>query len=209
MYSKIHPRVVTSWNVGRGRKSSQTPMDVFFMSLAVLKHGGSWDILSKVFDMKAPTFERVISGYMKVVSKILVEMFVDNVPNEYPMDHLHALKSTIRYFESAIEAVDVTFQMANRPSGNMQEGKKYFSGKHKLYGYKMEVAVRPNGLASAFSPHYPGSVSDTSILTQRISEHRFRTEKCIEDQEITEEEDSDSENPSYWAVLADKGYQGA
>ena len=28
----------------------------------------------------------------------------------------------------------------------------------KLYGFKVEVAVRKNGLASAFSPHFPGSV---------------------------------------------------
>ena len=99
--------------------------------------------------------------------------------------------------------------MANRPSGSMQEGKKCFPEKHKFYSYKMEVAARPNRLASIFSPHYPSSVFDISILTQRISEHQFLTEKCNKDQEITEKEDSNSENPSHWAVLADKGYQGA
>jgi len=85
--------------------------------------------------------------------------------------------------------VDVTFQQANRPSGNMQEGKKYFSGKHHLYGYKFELSVRPNGLASAYSQHHPGSVADITILESRL--------------------DINKRHPNYWAVLLDKGYQGS
>ncbi len=55
---------------------------------------------------------------------------------------------------------DVTFQEANRPSGIMQEGTVFVSGKHKLYGFKVVVAIKPNGLASTFSRLYSGSVSD-------------------------------------------------
>ena len=65
-----------------------------------------------------------------------------------------------------LKAIDVTFQQANRPSGNMQEGKTYFSGKRKLYGFKFEVAVRANGISCAFSKHFPGSVSDISIMQE-------------------------------------------
>lgn len=213
LYAKIQAHVSACWNVGRGRKSTFKPMDVFFMSLAVLKHGGSWDVLAKVFEMKTPTFERLICGFIKAVSKELVELFVSPVSRAYSMECLQEHKTTFKNFPCAIEAIDVTFQQSNRPSGNMQEGKRYFSGKHKLYGYKMEVCVRPNGLASAFSQHYPGSVSDITIMSQRIEEHKFRTEKVSEDKELTDDEDEDSADEgttqTHWAILADKGYQGA
>lgn len=41
VYSLLETHINNNWNVGRGRKYSCTPMDVFFMVLAVLKHGGS------------------------------------------------------------------------------------------------------------------------------------------------------------------------
>lgn len=62
--------------------------------------------------------------------------------------------------DDARYAVDVTFQQRNRPSGNMAEGKRHFSGKKKMYGCKVEVSVVPTGLAIGCVEHYPGSVSD-------------------------------------------------
>lgn len=209
LYAKIHEGLVTRWNVGRGRKTVQTPMDVFFMTLVVLKTGGAWDVVSRVFEIKTPTFDRMITGFLPVAAKVLCERFVEPVAQAYSMQCLEEGNTRFQYFPTAIEAIDVTFQQANRPSGNMQEGKKYFSGKHKLYGYKVEVAVRPNGFAAAFSPHYPGSVSDISIMSRRIEEHRFRTEKADEDKDMTDDENEEGNSHTHWAVLADKGYQGA
>lgn len=40
---------------------------------------------------------------------------------------------------------DETFQESNLPSQNMDGRKKYVSGKHKLYGYKVEISVLPIG----------------------------------------------------------------
>ena len=53
----------------------------------------------------------------------------------------------------------------------MQEGKRNFSGKHKMYGYKMEVAGLPNGFAAACNSHFPGS--DISILMQCLDEIKW------------------------------------
>eukprot|EP00171_Calliarthron_tuberculosum_P022852 IDg22852t1 len=102
------------------------------------------------------------------------------------MTHLQEQGNTFKNYKYAVEAIDVTFQQTNRPFGNMAEGKKYFSGKHKLYGYKVEVSVRPNGLAAAYSKHYPGSVSDITILTKRMEEHKWRLEKSEEDKDISD-----------------------
>ena len=59
----------------------------------------------------------------------------------------------------------------------MQEVKAYFPRKRKLYGYKVEVAVRPVGIGSDFRKHYPRSVSDILILYDRIKNRKHRLEK--------------------------------
>lgn len=41
----------------------------------------------------------------------------------------------------------------------------------------MELAVRPNRLASVFSRHYPGSVSDLTIMDERVKLHEKRLKK--------------------------------
>lgn len=40
LYGKFHEFIVTNWNVVRGRKSSYKPMDMLFMLLTTVKHGG-------------------------------------------------------------------------------------------------------------------------------------------------------------------------
>lgn len=179
------------------------------MFLAVLKYGGSWDVLANVFKMKAPTFERLILGFIRAASPVLSGICVTPISQSYSMEGLREENTMFKNFPVAIEAIDITFQQASSPSGNMLEGKRYFSGKHKLYGYKIEVAVRPNGLASAFSAHRPGSVSDIAIMTQRVEEHTFRAEKFGADKDIDDGEDSDGEASTHRGILADKGYQGA
>lgn len=69
----------------------------------------------------------------------------------------------------------------------MQEGKKYLSGNHKLYGCKTEVSVRPNGMAVSCSAHYPGSVEDISIMQEILENHRTRLENSNIESEFDDE----------------------
>lgn len=80
------------------------------------------------------------------------------------MNEMDGNNQLFKHFPFCFEAIAVTFQQANRPFGYIKEGKFYVSGKHKLYGFKVEFALRPNGFASAFSKRYPGSTSDLSIM---------------------------------------------
>ena len=93
-------------------------------------------------------------------------------------------------------------------SGSIEEGKKYFSGKHKLYGYKVEVSVLPCGLALGARLHEPGSVSDLVIFQQMQSFHRKQLRKTSEEADIFDEGPLSERYPNHWAVLTDKGYQG-
>lgn len=49
IYFALEERIRSHWNVGQGRKYSHTQMDVFFMTLSVLKYGGSWDFSAQMF----------------------------------------------------------------------------------------------------------------------------------------------------------------
>ena len=69
------------------------------------------------------------------------------------MSDLRESQHDFKSFPKALHATDVTFQQAFRPSGSIEEGKRYFSSKHKLYGYKVDVSVLPNGLALDMTPH--------------------------------------------------------
>lgn len=66
----------------------------------------------------------------------------------------------IKNLNYARYATYVTFQQSNPPSENMAEGKNYFSGKHKLYGYKVELSILPIGNFIRCTNHHPGSLSD-------------------------------------------------
>lgn len=62
-----------------------------------------------------------------------------------------------RYFSYVRYDTDNIIQQALRYSGSMQEGKLYFKGNHKLYGFKINIFGLPNGLATVFLEHYTGS----------------------------------------------------
>lgn len=61
---------------------------------------------------------------------------------------------------------DVTFQQSNRPSGIMEEGKAYYSGRNNLNWYKVEVCILPNGLNIGCSKNYPGAIADIDIFAK-------------------------------------------
>ena len=77
-----------------------------------------------------------------------------------------------KHFSVACYATDVTFQPSFRCSGSLEEGKKYFSRKHKQYGYKIEISVILNSTAIGCSAHEPGSVSDLTICQRMQYSHK-------------------------------------
>ena len=92
------------------------------------------------------------------------------------MKELHANGHVFNFYPMARYARDVTFQTAFRPSGSVEEGTRYSSGKHKLYGFKVEVSVTPNGFAVGSSMHEPGSVSDL-VIFQEMQWFHHRTQR--------------------------------
>lgn len=84
------------------------------------------------------------------------------------MRQLSSQGKQFRNHSHALCATDVTFQQTNRQSRNHQESKLYFSAKHMLYGFKVEVSVLLNGLAIGSSLQRPGSISDLTMFGEAI-----------------------------------------
>ena len=109
-----------------------------------------------------------------------------------------------KHYPCALYATDVRFQMANRPTGNHQESKVYFSNKHKLYGYKEEASVTANGKCVHLSKHYKGSCHDLTIFKDQYHHYEKLNLKKDNDKQLHNDKDQDN-----WAILMDKGYQGS
>ncbi|ETV68209.1 hypothetical protein H257_15788 [Aphanomyces astaci] len=100
------------------------------------------------------------------------------------------------HFLYALYAVDVKFQPSNLPAGRFAEQKHYFSGKHHLYGYKIETAVSPDGRCVAMSTADAGSVHDLTIMNSR--HHSL----------LPDHGEQDAQHRGSWACLVDMGYNG-
>ena len=105
---------------------------MFFMTLMVLKHASQWDHAARMFNIKGPTFERLIMEFILMLSEFVYQAFLKNGFVDWSMAAMLARDSESKKFPFARYATDVTFQQGFRPSGSVREGKKHFTGKHKL-----------------------------------------------------------------------------
>lgn len=81
-------------------------------------------------------------------------------------------------FRFAQYAMDVTFQQANRRSGNIVEGTKHFSGTHRIYGHKGELSVISIDLCTGWTQRYPRSSAHFKIFWQNSDFHEGASKKC-------------------------------
>lgn len=67
----IEEYVSKNWNVSRGNGKQQKPQNGLFMTLNVLKHGQKWNFTSRLLSGKCFTFERLITGLLRMTSEYL------------------------------------------------------------------------------------------------------------------------------------------
>ena len=205
----IEDYVSKNWNVGRGKRTLYKAQDVLFMTHTVLKHGQQWNFTARLFSVKCSTFERLITGFLRMLSEYMYDICVARVEEKWTMAKCRLEDRAFSNSEYGRYAVDVNFQQSNRPSGSVSEGKRYFSGKHNLYGYKVEASVLLTGLAIGCTENYPGSVSDLEIFRRNRPFHEEASKRGARDLRYTDGGRLSEFMDDYWAILADKGYQGA
>ncbi|ETP37585.1 hypothetical protein F442_14612 [Phytophthora nicotianae P10297] len=208
LWSQVRMHISENWNVGRGRKCEQTPKNVFFMVLTVLKHCGKWDVVASIFRFKTGAFQKMILSFAGVIAPFLYDRFVASVANKFTMEQLVLGGNTFDHHPYPRYATDVTFQQSNMPSGKMKERASYYSAKHHLHGHKVEVSVLPNGLALNCTKHYLGIKADIEIFRHNHAFHLQHLLKSSSERNMTDEGPMKDKYPDSWCVLADKGYQG-
>jgi hypothetical protein len=83
------------------------------MTLTVLKHGGTWDFLATPFKIKAPTFEKLVTGFIDKLVPYLYDKFVDKLRKDMSMEELNGNNRRFTWHPQALYATDVTFQQTN------------------------------------------------------------------------------------------------
>ena len=205
LWSMVEVPLVSAWTTGRGRKSKTNAKDSLLMALCVLKHYDTWAKHAMDFNMGTATFEKMIMKVVTVIEPVLKKLLIK------PVSMTEQIQSNQRFtnYPYSLYATDVKFQPSNRPMGRFSEQTHYFSGKHKLYGVKIECSVAYPGVAVDLSEHHPGSVSDFTIFRNRIDIHKRMLRKTEGEQSNLDHGEGFADFPDYWAVLVDMGYQGA
>jgi hypothetical protein len=207
LFALVEPTIMSYWGVGRGRRYEVGAHDAFFIALNVLKRYSQWDMHAKVFGLKTSSFEKMVMKMLTLIEEPLKENFIKPVS----MTTQRAQGQVFKNYPYALYATDVKFQEAYRPSGRFIEAKRYFSGKHYLYGLKLEASVALPGVCVSLSGHHPGSVHDNTIFTERKDLHTEMLTKNVSIGELAIEDNGEGSQDysRSWGVLVDMGYQGS
>ncbi|ETV68600.1 hypothetical protein H257_15413 [Aphanomyces astaci] len=101
-----------------------------------------------------------------------------------------------------------SFNLQTDLPGRFAEPKHYFSGKHHLYGYKIEAAVSPDGRCVAMSTADPGSLHDLTIMNSRKHVHLANLGKSASESLVPDHGEQAALHRGSWACLVDMGYIG-
>ncbi|ETO61615.1 hypothetical protein F444_20396, partial [Phytophthora nicotianae P1976] len=132
---------------------------------------GKWDVVAAVFRVKTPSFQKMVTKFATVLSPFLYETLVASALERFPMKKLVLGGQAFTNYPYARYATAVTFQQSNMPAGRMQERALYYSKKHHLHGYKVEVSVLPNGQAVNCTQHFPGNTGDIDVFRRNAEFH--------------------------------------
>uniref|UniRef100_K3WAU7 Uncharacterized protein n=1 Tax=Globisporangium ultimum (strain ATCC 200006 / CBS 805.95 / DAOM BR144) TaxID=431595 RepID=K3WAU7_GLOUD len=90
LWSLVKDYVARCWNVGRGKRSQFSGEDVFFVLFVTTKCDGTWEMLSRIFSVKSPTFIKTMSGFIHVIASKLYEVLGDKAACKEMMKSLVA-----------------------------------------------------------------------------------------------------------------------
>ena len=143
----------------------------FLKSLGNSKTPRDLGLSRQCFSHQSTNISAAGDKFGSIFSEPLFDKCVIEPHVHYTMGKISHSNKQFKNFPCARYATDVTFQQANRPSVFLEKVKKYYSGNHKLYGYKVEVSVLPICIAVHCTNHYPGSIADIDIFYKNLDFH--------------------------------------
>lgn len=154
-------------------------------------------------------FEKIIYSFMPFLFERVYDEYVLQLGTSFTSNNLFDPEKSFSTYLYARYATNVIFQQCLRPGNAAHERKLYFSGKHKLYGLKVEVSVLSSGITAFCTNDYPGAVSDITIMLKNISIHKSLYEKASYENIFEDTAEHHEIYPNHWAIFCKKGYQGA
>lgn len=177
------------------------------MASPVLKHGGTWMLLSKMLKMSTATFQSLIVKYIHQASDPIYNHWIDENVKSKKMTELFKEELWFRNYPFAKCTIDIIFQQCNRPYVSLSEAKSYSSGKQKLFGYKNEVNVSPpvSPYIVQISIRAEYMTSQYSGKTSRYYQiHRSLLDKTAEEICILDDGERTDMYPHWWGILLAK-----
>lgn len=111
----------------RRKKSSAEPEDCLLMLLTVLKQGGNWDFLVRMFNCKGHNFEQMILHFGNIVSPLFYENIIKSVQRRFTYYHIHDQCRPFTNYAHAQYATYLRFQHSLRPVGTILEAQPWYN----------------------------------------------------------------------------------
>ncbi|OWZ17146.1 hypothetical protein PHMEG_0008952 [Phytophthora megakarya] len=103
LWDVVKDHVHSNRNVGRGKKSTNSPKDVPFVTLAALKHCGSWDTVSGMFEMDSSPFQKIVKKFLTMLEPYMYDTFVKDEGTWRTLRELTLTRSTFKNFPCALQ----------------------------------------------------------------------------------------------------------
>lgn len=157
---------------GEGQESLHSPKDVLFVKLEVRKHGGQWDFLVKMFDIKISAFERFILNYIRKIMDAFYENYVNFHASKDTMTTMKEDKTEFKNYSMALYATDATFQQADLSSGSLGKANFISVRSTDSTDTRLKFPFLSNGMAIWSSYQEPGSKHDFKMLQEMSWLHK-------------------------------------
>ena len=144
--------------VKRGRKLMDLKTRLVVL-LQWIYHGQTFEKLGKSMGLSHSCVQTSITSIWNDFTVAVFDNYVPKSPNEYK-----STRSFINY-PAAVGALDATLISINKPS-EKEENRRYFSGKHKKHGAKLQILVAPDGTCIHYGGIIEGSRNDFYLFEQ-------------------------------------------
>ena len=174
---------------GKGNRTALTVEDRVFWLLCYLNTGGKIREICHMFQCSSATFHRNCNETCDLIYPVIKSLIPQSTTGT---------ARRFANFPNAVGACDVCFIPIVR-SRDYDEQKKYYSGKHKQHGFKLQAIVNADGICISTYYEQYGSVHDLVV---------FKNSSKLKMLEVVEGTDSGTSFVTHHPVLFDRGYTG-
>ena len=177
--------------IRRGRQLPELKIRLVAL-LQWIHHGQTFVKLGNSMGLTHSCIQSMITSIWNDMTTMLCEAYIPRLPRDYTSTR------TFVNFPAAAGALDATLISIRKPS-EREEDRRYFSGKHRKHGVKLQVLVAPDGTCIHYGGIIEGSRNDFYLFKHSSLTHDMTRYETGNDGERI------ATRPQ---ILADGGYNG-